>query len=77
MPDIATVPVVPATKSTINWVQLIGPVLSVIAVFTGVKIELTPEMLGAVVVGIQAVQSVVTAVMKTWYTRSVTPGSLK
>lgn len=59
--------------SKINWVQLIG-FLAMIGSFFG--LEVTPETQAEILAGIVALTTVVTAILKTWFTSTVTPGSI-
>jgi hypothetical protein len=68
----ATVPVKPAVESKINWVALMGPVASMLAWW---GLNVTPEVLLAIVMGVQAGQSLFTMILRTYYTRSVTAAS--
>jgi hypothetical protein len=69
----ATVPIKSATQSKINWTALVGPALSALAYF-GLKLD--PQQAIAVIAGIQAAQSIVTIVLKTYFTKTVTPDSV-
>lgn len=71
-PDIAIVPVKSPWLSKINWLQAAGIASSVAA---GFGLNLPTDQIVAIVVGIQAVQSVVTVVTKTFFTNSVTASS--
>jgi hypothetical protein len=72
-PTEAFVPVKSAWLSKINWTQLAGPAVSLLALF-GIK-DVTPEQMGAIIVGIQTLQSVLTGIIKTFYTGTITPSS--
>ena len=61
--------------SKINWTQVIALVASVLVVVTGGKFNITPEMQLAIVALIQAVQTVLTVVFRTYFTTTVTPSS--
>lgn len=67
-----TVPVKPAVESTINWTQIAAFGASAAAWF---GLNVTPETLAAIILGVQAVQTLVTVVLKTFFTKSVTPAS--
>lgn len=70
---IAVVPVKSGWFSKISWIQFAGPVASVLAVF---GLQLSADQIVALVVAIQAVQSIATWVIRTWFTRSVTKASV-
>ncbi len=70
--SITTVPVKSAATSKINWTQLIGFGASLAA---GFGLDLDPVTITKVVVGVQAVQSLATIIMRTWFTKSVISGS--
>jgi hypothetical protein len=69
---MGTVPVKSATSSKINWVALLGPVTSMLAWW---GLNVTPEVLLAIVMGVQAGQSVITMILRTFFSKSVTPAS--
>lgn len=77
MPNDSTgsvsVPVKSAWLSKINWTQGIGMAASLGVLF---GIHVPPETQAAAITGIQAVSAVATWVIKTWFTKTVTPGSL-
>jgi len=56
--------------SKINWVSVIGAVAAVLLVF-GVNID--PDMQAKAAGGLIALQSIITIVVKTWFTDTVTP----
>jgi len=64
-----------AWTSKINWTQAIGLLASSLVFITGGKINLSFEEQAMLVTAIQAVQSVVTWVLKTWFTPTITPAS--
>ena len=68
------VPVKPAVLSKINWTQVAGVAASVLALW---GIEMTPEEQVTVVSAIQIVAGVLTVAFRTWFTKSVTPSSIK
>lgn len=74
--SVSVVQVKSAWVSKVNWAQVIGISASALVFFTGGKVNMPPEVQGEVVLGIQAVQAVATWVIKTWFTTTVTPGSL-
>ncbi len=63
----------PATSSKINWTQ-IGGIVASIAAFFGLK-DLDPTQIAAVIMGIQAAQSLVTIVIKTFFSKTITTQS--
>lgn len=69
----ATVPVKSSWYSKINWTQA-GALIAAIVAFFGLPID--PEMLTKVLLGIITGQSVITTILKSWFTRSVTPASM-
>lgn len=73
MPETIRVPMKSATESKINWVQIAG-VLASLAAFFGLNVD--PATLASVIVGIQSAASLLTVVLKTWFTPTVTPASV-
>lgn len=51
--------------SKINWTQIVGIVVQVIAFF---GIDVPPEVSAQIAIGIAAVQSIATWVFRTWFT---------
>jgi len=49
---------------------------SAATVLTGGKLNLSPEQQVGIVVAIQTAQSLATWVMRTWFTKSVTPAAV-
>ena len=72
---VAQVDVQSAWASKINWTQAIGIVASILTVVTGSKYSISAETQLSMVAGIQSVQAVVTWVIKTWFTKTITPAS--
>lgn len=70
---VNNVPVKEAWFSKVNWVQLAGPVATLL-VWLGVP-GITPEMLVAVFAAIQTLQSFVTIILRTWFTTELTMAS--
>lgn len=70
----AIVPVKSAWASKINWTQFAGPLASVAVIF---GLNITGDQIVAVVVGFQALQSVLTWVLRTWFTKDVTAASME
>jgi hypothetical protein len=71
MTDKVVTEVEPAAKSAINWVQAAG-IISSIAAFLGFS-GLDPVQVSQVILGIQAAQSIITVILKTYYDKHVTP----
>lgn len=69
-PTTAVVPVKSAWLSKTNLTQVLSFLASVLVIF-GIDIPVDVQL--AIVAGIQAVQSVVTWVLRSFFTRSVTP----
>lgn len=69
------VPVKSAWYSKINWAQAPGFLVGAIAFFSGGAVS--PEMLANTLAGFLMVQSFVTWVLKTYFTSTVTPGSVE
>lgn len=65
-------PVKSGWLSKINWVQLAGPASSLAAAY---GLDLPAGKIVGLVIAVQTVQSVVTWIMRTWFTRSVTKAS--
>ncbi len=64
-----------AMASKINWVQIIG-VVAMLGTLTGL-FDISATDQAAIVGGILAVQAAVTVILRTWFTKSVTPSSAK
>jgi hypothetical protein len=81
MSDVSTqtarVDVKSAWASKINWTQAMGIGASALVVVTGGKIDIPPEVQLALVGLIQSGQAITTWVIKTWFTTTVTPASVK
>lgn len=73
VPATAVVPVVSAWYSKINWTQVIS-VGVMVATMAGIVVP--TGMQEAVLAAIVAIQAVATIVLKTWFTKSVTPASV-
>lgn len=73
---VAVVPVKSAWASKVNWTQAISMVAMVASYFTGGKINLTPDQQTALAVAIGVVTNVVTIIIKSYFTPTVTVGSL-
>lgn len=70
--SLTTVPVKPALASKINWVQIFGT-LAMLGSFFG--LDISGEQQAAVITTIGVAQSVITFVMRTWFTKSIVAGS--
>lgn len=75
-PSTVAVATQSAWSSKINWTQAIGIAASVIAVITANKVNVPPEQQVAIVGVIQGIQSVASWIMRTWFTKTVTPASV-
>lgn len=71
--DTATVEVKSGFLSKINWTQVAGFAATLFAYF-GLPVD--PATLVAIIVGIQAVQSVITVVIRQFFTKTVMASSL-
>jgi len=69
-----------ATKSAwlskINWTQAVGVVASVLVFASGGHYAIPDEQQAQLVLAIQAGQAFLTWVFRTWFTTSLTPGSV-
>lgn len=72
---VAQVDVQSAWLSKINWTQAVSVAASLLVFTTGGKINIPLEQQVGIVTGIQALSGVVTWVLKTWFTKTVTPSS--
>jgi len=77
MPDVPQnvyVPVQSAWYSKINWVQLPGFIIGALTFFgvTGIDPATVTELVGIYLMA----QSAITAMLKTWFTKTVTPASV-
>lgn len=72
---VAQVDVQSAWASKINWTQAVGIFASVVTVVSGSKYQIPPETQLAIVATIQGVQGVASWVIKTWFTKTITPAS--
>lgn len=71
---VAVVPVTSPLKSKINWTQFAGVGVALLALI-GLK-GISEEQLVAILIGVQAVQSVVTIIIRTYFTKGVTAASV-
>ena len=72
MAEVVQVEVKSTWYSKINWTAMVGPAVSIAAFF---GLNLSADDLAKVVIGVQAVQSIVTMIWKTFFTTTVTPSS--
>ena len=72
-PGVAVVETKSGWASKINWTQFTGIAASLLA---WVGLDVSTETLIAIIGGIQAVQAVVTVIIRTWFTKAVTPQSV-
>jgi len=73
MTTVAQVDVQSAWLSRINWTQAVAVTASLLVFMTGGKIDIPVETQVALVTAIQAVSGVVTWVLKTFFTKTITP----
>lgn len=77
-PTAAVVPVKSAWYSKINWLSIGAMVITGgVAGLSANVLGFEPETQVKVMATVQAVQSLATVVLKTWFTGTVTPGSLE
>lgn len=74
---MVSVPITSAWSSKINWTQGVAILSSVLVLFLGPNAGLTPDQQAAVVTVITLIQGIVTYIMKTWFTSTVHPSSIK
>lgn len=72
---VAEVDVKSAWSSKINWTQAVAIVASGLVFLTGGKVNIPVEVQVQIVTCITVAQGVATWIMKTWFTRSITPAS--
>jgi hypothetical protein len=72
---IATVDVASAWGSKINWTQAVSGFAMVLTFATGGKLGMTIDQQAAVVTTIGVLTNIATWVMKTWFTKTITPAS--
>lgn len=72
---VAEVDVKSSWTSKINWTQVVGIGASALVLLTGGKVNIPVDVQAEIVVGIQAVQGIVTFVLKTWFTKTITAES--
>lgn len=86
MSDLPPVPPVPPASvvvdvssawwSKINWTQVVGFGAGLLAVITSNKLQIDPQMQGAIALFFSGVTGLVTVIIRNYYTKTVTPGSL-
>lgn len=76
-PQSVAAPVVSAWNSKINWTNAVAIIATLLAIATGNKLDLTPEMQTGIVTAIGVGSSIASMVMKTYFTQSITPSSAK
>ncbi len=75
-PPSVIVDVNSAWWSKINWTQVVGFGCTVLAIVTGSRLSVPPDVQLAIVAAIQGIQALITIILKTYYTPTVTPNSL-
>lgn len=70
--DFVEVAVKSAWWSKVNWTQLIAMIASAGVLF---GLNISPEDQAKIVATIQAVSSLATIIMRTWFTTTITPAS--
>lgn len=76
-PDSVMVPTKSAWLSKINWTQGVSSVAMVLTLVSGGKLDLTADQQAAIVVTIGVAGDAATWVIKTWFTPTVTPASVR
>jgi hypothetical protein len=76
-PTTAVVNVTSGWWSKINWTQAVGFICTMLAIVVGHGFEVSADGQLAIVAAIQAVQAVVTVILKTYFTTTVTTSSLR
>ena len=72
----ALVPIKTAWASKINWTQAVSVTSMALVLFFGPGASLTTEQQLAIVTVIHLIGAAVTWICRTWFNRSVSPGSL-
>lgn len=72
---VAQVDVQSAWSSKINWTQAVAVTASALVFMTGGKVNIPVDVQLQIVTGITVIQGIVTWVMKTWFTKTITPSS--
>lgn len=73
MADTVVVPVKSAWLSKINWTQAVGVLASILVVF-GVDLPADTQL--SIVAGIQGAQAAVTWILRTFFTKAITPANV-
>ena len=76
-PPTVTVPVKPATESKINWANAVSGIAVALTALTGGKLGLTAEQQSLIVSVLGVATPMITVALRTWFTASVTPASVK
>jgi hypothetical protein len=74
--DTVTVPVASSWVSKINWTQVVSAFAMLLSWYSGGKVGLTTDQQLALVTSIGVLTNIVTWVMRTWFTKTVTPSSV-
>ncbi len=77
MSDLVVVEVQSAWFSKINWTQVVQALATVVVIATGGKVDLTPDQQLQIVGGIVIIGNLATIIMKTYFTKTITPQSSK
>lgn len=72
---VAQVDVQSAWASKINWTQAVGIAASALVFLTGGKVNIPVETQVGIVTLIQTGTGIATWIMKTWFTKTITPSS--
>lgn len=75
-PPIVAVSTQSAWVSKINWTQAISGASMALVFLSGGKLNIPPDVQVSIVTGIGVVGTIATWVMKTWFTKTVTPASV-
>lgn len=75
-PDVVAVSTQSAWASKINWTQAISGGAAALVFLTGGKVNIPPDVQLAIVTGIGVAGTVVTWIMRTWFSKTVTPASV-
>jgi hypothetical protein len=74
--NTVTVPVTSSWASKINWTQAVSALAMLLAWYSGGKISMTADQQVALVTSIGVITNIVTWVLRTWFTKTVTPSSI-
>ena len=75
-PGTVAVPVDSAWTSKINWTQAVQILSTVMTLLLGPKFAIPTDTQLAIVAAINSIAGVATWIMRTWFTKSVTPASV-